>query len=85
MDNLLSFDRWENEKDFEVQLEPEGMHFTVSKDTQLKLIARQTDSTFYWHFRPSVDSKGITCTQVYPEGNHSEVDVFENGKLIYQQ
>jgi hypothetical protein len=76
--NKIEFSAWED-KPFIVQLEPEALEFSVNPDTILTFIAITHDPEFIWSMRYS-DS----YVQLYPElkGKY-EIQVFENGKLIY--
>ena len=84
MDSEIKFLCYEDDKGFEVYLEPEGMDYQVLPNTEIKFIARNVTNEFYWSFRCSNNNK-VLGIQAFPDiaNAYDSIDVYENGKLIY--
>jgi len=78
--SVLSFICFAKDDPFEIQLEPEAIPFKVLPGNELtfKGISLQ-DELFRWSVRVNHESRGI---QLFPEGKHHEIEVFENGILL---
>ena len=79
MNQEIVFFCYENDPGFLVALEPEGMAWNVSKNEEIKFIAKNTNSSFKWSVRH--DSNNI---QVFHDSEkpYPVIEIYKNGVLI---
>ena len=79
MNQEIVFFCYDNESGFLVALEPEGMVWNVSKNVELKFIAKNTNSSFKWSVKHNSDS-----IQLFPDSEkpYPIIEIYKNGILI---
>ena len=78
MDNTIEFFIHLNTPPFEVQLEPFGMIWKVTKDTKITFVAKDVADDFKWNIL-----SGDNIVQVFPEtSDYPIIEVYENDKLF---
>ena len=82
MKHTIGFSCREGDELLEVQLEPEGMIFTLLPGEEWKFVANNAGDEFEWFLRIEHQSK---CIQLFPEylGNEVSIDVYKNDQLFF--
>jgi hypothetical protein len=82
MKHTIGFSCREGDEFLEVQLEPEGMIFTLSPGEEWRFVANNAGDEFEWLLRIEHQSK---CIKLFPEylGNEVSIDVYKNDQLFF--